>query len=195
MACTLKNLPNLLTEESLHRPMSPIGALILSWLQLRWAVMRLSCTFASVASHFSLTHSIQFSSTHRSHFVDFLAQDDLINDGSVIRRVCASSSSHSLSITITDDVDRIIRSPTITFKLGEQQEPVFVHKAPIAALSDSLDALLNGRMVESQQGVVEWPDVTVQTFARFSNFAYSGDYANPEPTVVTLEELELGEMS
>jgi hypothetical protein len=56
---------------------------------------------------------------------------------------------------------------------------MFVHEASIAAQSPALKALVQGPMSESQAGEVKWEDIDQGTFARFIEFAYTGDYSVP----------------
>ena len=42
---------------------------------------------------------------------------------------------------------------------------------------------MNGAMCESQEGFATLGEVTQQTFARFSEFMYAGNYTSPDPDV------------
>lgn len=64
--------------------------------------------------------------------------------------------------------------------VGEEKKEFFIHKELIAAQSPVLKALVNGRMREAHEGRIEWPDVSVDTFVRFAEFAYSRDYKEAE---------------
>jgi len=58
-----------------------------------------------------------------------------------------------------------------------------VHEEAIAQLSQPLRSLLTGGMSEAQTGCVIWKHVGKGTFERFVQFAYTGDYSIPTPTV------------
>ncbi|KAF5873787.1 uncharacterized protein Bfra_005253 [Botrytis fragariae] len=60
----------------------------------------------------------------------------------------------------------------------------FVHEKAISQCSDSLYVLLSkGDFRESQEGCARWDDVSKETFERFAQFAYTGDYSVPEPVL------------
>jgi hypothetical protein len=58
-----------------------------------------------------------------------------------------------------------------------------VHEEAIASQSPALEALMHGNMSESASRVVTWVDVDQETFVRFSQFAYTGDYSVPKMIV------------
>lgn len=72
--------------------------------------------------------------------------------------------------------------------MGHGQKEFHVHKQIIGRLSPALDALVNGKMKEAQEGRVYWPDTTTDTFVRFASFAYSNDYQAAEPQVIAQEQ-------
>lgn len=45
-------------------------------------------------------------------------------------------------------------------------------------------------MKEAREGRVEWPDLDVNTFVRFAEFAYASDYTEPKPEVLVPEPSE-----
>jgi hypothetical protein len=63
-----------------------------------------------------------------------------------------------------------------------------VHSAAIAAISEQLNALINGGMGEAATRCARIEDVKVDDFIRFCEFAYRGDYTTP-PWEDVLQEL------
>lgn len=58
-----------------------------------------------------------------------------------------------------------------------------MHSCIVACQSKSLEKLINGDMKEANDRCVVWPDVDSDTFIRFSQYAYTGDYqAAPRQT-------------
>lgn len=73
-----------------------------------------------------------------------------------------------------------MRSSHFTFLVGEDKTPLSIHAAVLDKLSAPLLALVsNGYMKESKAGVAILGDVDVETFAAFSEFAYTNDYKTP----------------
>lgn len=73
-----------------------------------------------------------------------------------------------------------MRSSHFTFLVGEEKTPLSIHAAVLEKLSAPLHALVsNGYMRESQSGFAILEDVDVETFAAFSEFAYTKDYKTP----------------
>lgn len=67
-----------------------------------------------------------------------------------------------------------------------------VYEEAIAQLSQPLRSLLAGDLSESLTECIIWPDVSKETFGRFVQFAYTGDYSIPSPirrTGVTAPEM------
>lgn len=58
-----------------------------------------------------------------------------------------------------------------------------IHANAVAALSSTLNNLINGGMAESQENRVVWEDVRVDTFLLFIQFAYQGQYTSPSHTI------------
>ena len=57
-----------------------------------------------------------------------------------------------------------------------------IHEEAVAQLSDPLEAMMKGgKFAESEAGCTTWKDVKKETFERFIQFAYMGDYTTPEP--------------
>ncbi|KAK7178150.1 hypothetical protein PSPO01_15802 [Paraphaeosphaeria sporulosa] len=75
--------------------------------------------------------------------------------------------------------EEFIQSHQFTFFVGEEEKPIVVHAAAIAATSQQLDALINGGMSESATRCARIEDVKVDDFIRFCEYAYRGDYTIP----------------
>ncbi|KAI9841076.1 MAG: hypothetical protein M1838_003786 [Thelocarpon superellum] len=83
----------------------------------------------------------------------------------------------------------IMSSPTFRFEVGTSSFEV--HRAAITKESPVLDKLMNGSMEEARQGVARLEDVSEETFVRFTQFAYTGDYVPPSFQIAAgAEELE-----
>jgi hypothetical protein len=76
----------------------------------------------------------------------------------------------------------LIQSKLFTFHVGEEEKPVVVHAAVIAATGQYFDALINGGMKESDEESARLVDVQFDDFLRFCEFAYRGDYTAPPCT-------------
>jgi hypothetical protein len=68
---------------------------------------------------------------------------------------------------------------------------VQVHGGAIAALSDPLNRLINGPMAEGTTHRVHFPQLGMDDFERLCEFAYSGDYTAPAPTIFSAKSPEL----
>lgn len=66
-----------------------------------------------------------------------------------------------------------------TFLVGVEQIPMMIHTALVAEQSPALETLVNGSMQEATSGTVIWEDVEEDTFGRFAQFVYAGDYDTP----------------
>lgn len=66
-----------------------------------------------------------------------------------------------------------------TFTVGANKKEVTVHSSALAGLSPSLNALINGEMIEAKTRHVDWSEVDVDTFARLCEFAYLRNYTPP----------------
>lgn len=71
-----------------------------------------------------------------------------------------------------------------TFLVGVEQIPMMIHTALVAEQSPALESLVNGSMQEATSGTVIWEDVEEDTFGRFAQFVYAGDYDTPSHTTV-----------
>ncbi|KAF5877949.1 uncharacterized protein Bfra_000114 [Botrytis fragariae] len=95
----------------------------------------------------------------------------------------------------------ILNSRLFKFVVGEKVDghatEFFVHEEAIVQLSNPLEALMRGGMTESRAACTVWDDVSKETFERFVQFAYTGDYTLPAPKMRewnrsdNCEELEL----
>jgi hypothetical protein len=75
---------------------------------------------------------------------------------------------------------RLLKSELFTFLIGEGKTPFIVHAGAIASQSDTLDTMINGEFVEKHTRSATLEEVDEDTFARFCQFAYTGDYHPPE---------------
>jgi hypothetical protein len=73
-------------------------------------------------------------------------------------------------------------SKQFVFVIGESQVAFTVHAAVIAKQSKALDVLINGPMAEASDGKAIFEDIQEDTFLRFCQFAYTGNYTTPEFT-------------
>jgi hypothetical protein len=83
----------------------------------------------------------------------------------------------------------VFRSKQFVFVVGENQAPFTVHAAIIARQSKALDVLINGDMGEASGGKAIFEDIEEDTFIRFCQFAYTGDYTTPDFTHIPTIEL------
>jgi hypothetical protein len=85
----------------------------------------------------------------------------------------------------------VFRSSIFTFLIGENKTPIAVHAEAIAKHSKALNALINGGMEEAKAGRASLPDVSEDTFLRFCQYAYAGDYSTPPFTTIEAEAEEV----
>ncbi|KAF4994709.1 hypothetical protein FDECE_13043 [Fusarium decemcellulare] len=71
-------------------------------------------------------------------------------------------------------------SEPVEFLIGVSGRSFKVPKGFIARLSPALDTMVNGPFKEGIQKRVSWPDVSVETFQRFVQFAYGGTYSDED---------------
>ncbi|CAI7632899.1 unnamed protein product [Penicillium discolor] len=74
---------------------------------------------------------------------------------------------------------RCISSPLFTFIVGENKKEFTVHSFALADLSQPLDTLINGQMIEAKTRHVDWSHTDEDTFARLCEFAYFRNYTPP----------------
>ncbi|KAI1470920.1 uncharacterized protein F4812DRAFT_419466 [Daldinia caldariorum] len=84
----------------------------------------------------------------------------------------------------------IAASKPFRFLVGPDKKEFFMHAKLVARMSKPLYALVNGEWKEAKESFTEWPEVDEGTFARFCEFAYTGDYTVPEPFKDALAELK-----
>jgi hypothetical protein len=83
----------------------------------------------------------------------------------------------------------VFRSKQFVFVVGENQAAFTLHAAIIAKQSKALDILINGPMGEASEGKATFEDIEEDTFIRFCQFAYTGDYTTPDFTHIPTIEL------
>ncbi|MCJ1449339.1 MAG: hypothetical protein MMC23_009859, partial [Stictis urceolatum] len=81
------------------------------------------------------------------------------------------------------DWGRILPSGLFKFIVGQDGVPYQLHRALVEHHSKPLNILMNGAMCKSQEGFATLSEVAQQTFARFSEFMYAGNYTPPDPDV------------
>jgi len=80
---------------------------------------------------------------------------------------------------MAEPFSHIFRSKFVNFHVGPERTNFTMHAQPFAGLSQVLNTLINGDMVEAKTGVIDWKDVDEETFVRFCEFAYVQDYTPP----------------
>jgi hypothetical protein len=70
--------------------------------------------------------------------------------------------------------------------VGPDRKSFIVHAALVADHSAPLARLINGSMCEAKDGIVILDDVDEQTFIRFCEYAYMGDYTPAQNEIVLL---------
>ncbi|KAJ9603940.1 hypothetical protein H2200_011462 [Cladophialophora chaetospira] len=75
-------------------------------------------------------------------------------------------------------------SKPFKFVVGETGKTFYIHASLAAQQSTTLATLIEGGMVESEREYAAIEDVDEDTFIRFIQFAYTGDYAVAETVVV-----------
>lgn len=87
---------------------------------------------------------------------------------------------------------RILLSRPYTFIVGADAVPITVHEATLADQSPGLKALMRTESSEGLAHKARWEDVYKETFMRFAQFAYLGDYSIPtmivKPSASTADE-------
>ncbi|KAK1237966.1 hypothetical protein MKX08_002545 [Trichoderma sp. CBMAI-0020] len=76
----------------------------------------------------------------------------------------------------------ITSSPPCTFIVGPDKKEHTIHSALVACQSPALNALVNGGMKEAIERRVIWKDVNEDSFIRFSQYVYTGDYDGATPS-------------
>ncbi|RFU33844.1 hypothetical protein B7463_g2468, partial [Scytalidium lignicola] len=83
----------------------------------------------------------------------------------------------------------VFRSKQFVFVIGKNQAVFTIHAAIVAKQSKALDALINGSMAEASDGKAIFDDIEEDTFTRFCQFAYTGDYTTPDFTHIPTIDL------
>ena len=74
----------------------------------------------------------------------------------------------------------VFRSKQFVFVIGDETKTEYtVHRDLIAKQSKALNSLVNGEMQETLDGRATFEDLDDNTFVRFCQFAYTGDYTTP----------------
>jgi len=73
--------------------------------------------------------------------------------------------------------ESIISSAPFKFLVGPEKRPFVIHAALVAHYSKPLDVLVNGKMSEAIEGCAYLDDVDEDTFVRFGQYLYTGDYS------------------
>ncbi|EME77597.1 uncharacterized protein MYCFIDRAFT_72577 [Pseudocercospora fijiensis CIRAD86] len=76
-----------------------------------------------------------------------------------------------------DQAQCIAQSKPFEFLIGPDEVAFFIHRGLVKQHSEPLDALVNGRMKEAKAGSASIVDVDEATFARVTEFMYTGDYS------------------
>ncbi|KAK0645423.1 hypothetical protein B0T16DRAFT_411146 [Cercophora newfieldiana] len=78
----------------------------------------------------------------------------------------------------------IASSKPFRFTIGPEKQEFTIHSALVAAQSPAFDRLVNSEFKEAQDFHVELDNVEEDTFVRFVQFAYTGQYCEPDLDVV-----------
>lgn len=78
----------------------------------------------------------------------------------------------------------IIASPPFRFLVGPDRKLFTIHTALVIHHSKPLGALLNGPMLEAKEKCALLEDIDDDTFVRFSQYAYTGDYIAADPEIL-----------
>ncbi|KAL9125882.1 MAG: hypothetical protein Q9217_004981 [Psora testacea] len=89
-----------------------------------------------------------------------------------------------LTDQMTISYDSVLSSPPIKFFIGPNRKLYTVHSALIAYHSKPLNVLVNGEMKEAKEGCTPLEEVDEQTFVRFTQYAYTGDYVTADPEIL-----------
>ncbi|KIY03072.1 uncharacterized protein Z520_01539 [Fonsecaea multimorphosa CBS 102226] len=82
-----------------------------------------------------------------------------------------------------------LNSTTFQFLVGSERKAFNVHSMLVVQLSPVFAALINGKMVESIERRAVLDDIDQETFLRFCEYAYKGDFSVPPPTTVVRQKL------
>ncbi|KAN0080907.1 hypothetical protein V8E54_004111 [Elaphomyces granulatus] len=83
-------------------------------------------------------------------------------------------------LLISSKTNSVFRSGFVNFHIGPEGTEFTVHAQPLARLSQPLNMLIYGKMLEATTGVIDWKDTDEETFIRFCEFAYVKNYTPPK---------------
>lgn len=75
----------------------------------------------------------------------------------------------------------ILSSKSFRFLVGPERQEFAIHLELVASQSEVLDRLVKGNMKEAIAGCTTWENVDVQTFIRFGQYVYTGNYEGESP--------------
>ncbi|XMA07271.1 hypothetical protein WAI453_000062 [Rhynchosporium graminicola] len=88
----------------------------------------------------------------------------------------------------------ILNSRIFKFTVGQnidgKSTTFTVHEEAIAALSHPLQSLVRSGLSESETGHATWEHVSKETFVRFAQFAYTGEYSVPKLVIRVAKAME-----
>ncbi|KAL2069047.1 hypothetical protein VTL71DRAFT_15385 [Oculimacula yallundae] len=137
------------------------------------------------------SHNWTFHRQHPQHGSTICRFTDIatpVNAANSTSDYSSSLNSSNAFVMAALDAD-VFRSKQFVFLIGEAQAEFAVHAAIVAKQSKALDALINGSMKEAFAGKAVFEDVEEDTFVRFCQFAYTGDYTTPDFRSVPAGEL------
>ncbi|KAK8029530.1 hypothetical protein PG993_010821 [Apiospora rasikravindrae] len=73
--------------------------------------------------------------------------------------------------------ENIVSSETFQILVGPQEREFTVHEAAFTRVSERFNTLFHGDFKEARERLARLEDVDEHTFARFCEFAYTGNYA------------------
>lgn len=81
-------------------------------------------------------------------------------------------------------------SKPFRFLVGEDKQEFSIHSALVTHHSKPLGVLINGSMLEAKEGCAVLDDISSEAFVCFSEYAYTGEYTDPEPDVIVAKARE-----
>ena len=87
-----------------------------------------------------------------------------------------------LSRELMWQTNRILVTKPFRFLVGPKKREFYVHTSLLASQSRILDALVYGQMKEAIDGCTIWDNVSEDTFIRFGQYLYTGDYDGAVPS-------------
>lgn len=85
--------------------------------------------------------------------------------------------------------ERIFCGGTFDFDVGESRKRFTLHKTIVGRLSEPLAASISNGMKGDNEGVAWLEDVDVDTFQRFAEWAYTGDYTQVVPCPAIVDQV------